>query len=103
MHIDKPLPKRRLPARGGSVYDALRWQIFKRIEKLRYIHRNPVARGLVQEPESWPWSSYRSYAFGKAGAVRISQWSKPKLKITMPATRVPTFTRKGGPARRNNA
>ena len=70
-----------------------RWQIFKRIDKLRYIHRNQVARGLVQEPESWPWSSYRSYAFGEAGAVRISQWSKPKLKITMPATRVPTFTK----------
>jgi len=29
----------------------------KRIEKLRYMHRNPVKRGLVQEPEQWKWSS----------------------------------------------
>jgi REP element-mobilizing transposase RayT len=26
----------------------------KRIEKLRYIHRNPVKRGLVLEPDQWP-------------------------------------------------
>jgi putative transposase len=25
----------------------------KRIEKLRYIHRNPVKRGLVEKPEDW--------------------------------------------------
>ena len=31
----------------------------KLIEKLRYIHRNPVERGLVQRPEDWPWSSFR--------------------------------------------
>jgi putative transposase len=31
----------------------------KRIEKLRYMHRNPVTRGLVERPEQWPWSSFR--------------------------------------------
>jgi putative transposase len=36
----------------------------KRIEKLRYIHRNPVKRGLVESPEQWPWSSFRQYALG---------------------------------------
>jgi len=25
----------------------------KRIEKLRYMHRNPVKRGLVERPEDW--------------------------------------------------
>src|SRR5881296_3674495 len=25
----------------------------KRVEKLRYIHRNPVKRGLVEKPEQW--------------------------------------------------
>ena len=52
----------------------------KRIEKLRYMHRNPVVQGLVQEPEQWPWSSYRSYAFGEEGAVRINQWGEVKMK-----------------------
>ena len=61
-------------------YDFNVWTARKRIEKLRYMHRNPVVRGLVQEPEQWPWSSYRSYAFGEAGAVRINQWGMIKMK-----------------------
>jgi len=66
-------------------YDFNVWTARKRIEKLRYMHRNPVARGLVQEPEPWPWSSYPSYAFGEAGAVRINQWSEAKMKTRTPA------------------
>jgi putative transposase len=61
-------------------YDFNVWTARKRIEKLRYMHRNPVARGLVQEPEQWPWSSYRSYAFKEEGAVRINQWGEAKIK-----------------------
>jgi hypothetical protein len=48
------------------------------------MHRNPVARGLVPEAEQWPWSSYRSYAFGEEGPVRINQ-GEPKIKIPTPA------------------
>ncbi len=44
------------------------------------MHRNPVVRGLVREPGQWPWSSYRSYAFGEAGAVQINQWAEAKIK-----------------------
>jgi REP-associated tyrosine transposase len=40
-------------------------------EKLRYMHRNPVVRGLVSRPEDWPWSSYRHYATGNRGTVEI--------------------------------
>jgi len=40
-----------------------------------------ITRGLVQEPEQWLWSSYRSYAFGEVGAVRINEWGKAKIKI----------------------
>jgi len=47
----------------------------KRVEKLRYMHRNPVKRGLVAEPDQWAWSSYRSYAYGETGLVRVNeQW-----------------------------
>ena len=66
-------------------YDFNVWTARKRIEKLRYMHRNPVVRGLVQEPEQWPRSSYRSYAFGEEGAVRINQWGKAQIKIPTPA------------------
>jgi putative transposase len=49
----------------------------KRIEKLRYIHRNPVARGLVSAPEDWPWSSYRYYLEGEVGRVTLETWWSP--------------------------
>ena len=42
-----------------------------RIEKLRYIHRNPIKRGLVTEPDQWRWSSFRPYAYLEAGPVTI--------------------------------
>ncbi len=46
------------------------------VEKLRYIHRNPVKRGLCTTPEDWPWSSFRHYATGVEGIVEIeSQWT----------------------------
>ena len=34
-------------------YDFNVWSERKRVEKLRYIHRNPVKRGLVESPEQW--------------------------------------------------
>jgi len=43
----------------------------KFVEKLRYIHRNPVKRGLVTKPEEWLWSSYRPYRTGMHGTVEI--------------------------------
>jgi hypothetical protein len=36
-------------------YDFNVWSARKQIEKLRYIHRNPVKRGLVERPEQWRW------------------------------------------------
>ena len=48
----------------------------KFVEKLRYIHRNPVRRGLVAKPEDWKWSSFRHYQTGARGTVEIeSQWT----------------------------
>jgi putative transposase len=45
-------------------------------EKLRYIHRNPVRRGLCDRPEDWPWSSFRQYTLGEVGTVEIeSEWT----------------------------
>jgi putative transposase len=51
----------------SRFYDFNLWSQQKEIEKLKYMHRNPVARGLVASPEDWRWSSYRSYAYGEAG------------------------------------
>jgi putative transposase len=44
--------------------------------KLRYLHRNPVKRGLVKDPEDWKWSSFRHYARREKGVVEIeSEWT----------------------------
>jgi putative transposase len=57
-------------------YDFNVWSERKFVEKLRYLHRNPVARGLVAKPQDWPWSSFRHYATGEPGQVEIeSQWT----------------------------
>jgi len=48
------------------------------VEKLRYIHRNPVKRGLVERAEDWQWSSF-SHATGCAGTVETeSEWTARK-------------------------
>jgi REP-associated tyrosine transposase len=53
------------------------------VEKLRYIHRNPVARGLVSKPEDWPWSSFRHWATGEIGQVEIeSHWTWSRREQT---------------------
>ncbi len=46
----------------------------ERMEKLRYLHRNPVARGLVDAPGDYAWSSFNAYANGKPGTVFIEPW-----------------------------
>ncbi len=39
-------------------------------QKIEYIHNNPVARGYVDEPGHWRYSSYRSY-LGHQGLIAI--------------------------------
>jgi putative transposase len=53
----------------------------KRVEKLGYMHWNPVKRGLVDKPEDWAWSSCRFYQTGLPGRVSIdSSWRDlPKM------------------------
>jgi putative transposase len=51
----------------------------KRLEKRRYMHRNPMVRGLVNHPKDWAWSSYRHWATGQDGVVEIeSPWTFAK-------------------------
>jgi putative transposase len=45
---------------------------------MKYIHNNPVKRGLVQRPEDWPWSSYRDWEGLAKGPIPLdmeSLWS----------------------------
>jgi putative transposase len=57
----------------ARFYDFNVWTTKKRVDKLRYMHRNPVKRGLVESPEQWRWSSYRYYLLGESGPVRMDE------------------------------
>jgi putative transposase len=67
-----------------SDYDFNVWTERKRIEKLRYMHRNPVKRGLVESPELWRWSNFRAYFLREAGRVRVNEWEVLKMKLPRP-------------------
>jgi len=61
----------RQPSDIPRSYDFNVFSQKKVAEKLDYIHWNPVKRGLVASPELWRWSSYRYYALGEDGPVKI--------------------------------
>ena len=44
----------------------------KLVEKLHYMHHNPITRGLVTAPEDWPHSSYRHYKLNEPSPVKIT-------------------------------
>ena len=69
----------------ARFYDFNVWTKKKRVEKLRYMHRNPVKRGLVEAPEQWIWSSFRSYMFGESGRVRVNDANVLTLRMRTPA------------------
>jgi putative transposase len=55
----------------SRFYDFNVWSHKKKVEKLLYMHLNPVKRGLVTHPSDWPWSSFGFYRDGSAGLIRI--------------------------------
>jgi putative transposase len=56
----------------------------KLIEKIRYIHRNPVIRGLVTRPEEYRWSSFNHYATGEPSPIEIeSEWTARRRECTL--------------------
>ncbi|HET7214006.1 MAG TPA: hypothetical protein VFL79_10485, partial [Terriglobia bacterium] len=62
------------------------------VEKLRYIHRNPVKAGLCERPEEWPWSSFRHYALREKAVVEIeSEWTARERERQATGGRERTF------------
>lgn len=62
-------------------YDFVVFSDKKRVEKLRYVHRNPVRRGLVLKPEEWRWSTYQYYAYGEAGPTVVNEPHKARMRV----------------------
>jgi len=70
----------------ARFYDFNVWTERKRIEKLHYIHRNPVERGLVASAEQWRWSSFRWYLYGVPGPVKINDTDILVMTVRSPAS-----------------
>jgi putative transposase len=86
LKLSVTLRRRERPFWQARYYDFNVRTPQKRVEKLRYMHRNPVKRGLVAKPEDWKWSSFLHYATGKEGPVEIeSRWTAAKRGFHLPA------------------
>jgi len=84
--VSKQLPEK--PFWQRRYYDFNVFSRNKHIEKLKYIHRNPVHRGLVENPQDWLWSSFNHYASGFLGVVEVeSDWTTARREgLTLPPT-----------------
>jgi len=88
MKVLKQTVARRLLKAGSDhfwqkrFYDFNAYSEEKLTEKLRYMHWNPVKRGLVVRPEEWSWSSYRTYALHERGPVNMD-WHFPPFNIRL--------------------
>lgn len=57
----------------GGGYD----RNITKVETVRYIHMNPVRRGLVESPEQWCYSSAAQWSRGKDGPMTVDRDSFP--------------------------
>jgi REP-associated tyrosine transposase len=94
LQILKQLTSRQLKSPDQKQFWQSRYYDFnvssmeKYIEKVQYIHRNPVKRGLVTNPEDYRWSSFNHYATGESGPIKIeSEWThhrRERVALTRP-------------------
>ncbi len=56
-----------------KFYDMNIWSEKKRLEKLNYMHQNPVKRRLVEKQGDWPWSSWRFYYLEGASILAMER------------------------------
>jgi putative transposase len=77
LKLSVSVQRRERPFWQARYYDFNVHNEEKRVEKLRYMHRDPVKRGLVEKPGDWAWSSFRHYGEGIEGTVQIeSHWTQ---------------------------
>jgi REP-associated tyrosine transposase len=98
----KQITSRKLKLAGAArfwqarYYDFPVWSEGKRVEKLKYIHRNPVKTGLVARPENWQWSSFLQWSTGCEGRVEIESPStavkRERMGMTLTVGRIPPWS-----------
>jgi len=55
----------------GLGYDRSLFSPHEIREKVDYIHRNPVTRGLCDRPDAWEWSSFADYEGTRKGPIPV--------------------------------
>jgi putative transposase len=78
-------------------YDFNVWSRKKRVEKLRYMHMNPVKHGLVADPKLWPWSSHRFYQYGEKSVCTPDREPKQEFEARNSKPSHPFKNRRDGP------
>jgi putative transposase len=58
----------------ARYYDANIFSHNDCVRTVKYMHRNPVVRGLVENPGDWPWSSYAFYTNDDPAPVQITKF-----------------------------
>ena len=51
----------------------LKCSLKKRVEKLHYMHMNPLKRNLVDHPKDWPWSNFSFYSNPEHRLIRVDR------------------------------
>ena len=98
--LKQNVSRRTQEADGGQLWQRRYYDFNVRtekkfIEKLKYIHRNPVARGLVDRPEDWTWSTYRFFSEEASCPVVISTWHSIQFGIPSEEVNNPTLPNRG--------
>ena len=76
LKISVAVQSKQRPFWQARYYDFNVFTPEKRVEKLRYMHRDS---GLVSEPLEWAWSSFRHYATGEQRVVEVEpDWTAAK-------------------------
>lgn len=63
----------------GSGYDRNLRSTRDIHEKIRYVHQNPIRRGLVKEATDWYWSSAAAWHTGIDSPIKLDQATLPPL------------------------
>ncbi len=63
-------------------YDFNVYSRAKIIEKLHYMHANPVREKLVKHPGDWPWSSWCFY-HGRSALLAMDAWNAPSVETSI--------------------
>ena len=74
LRLQLPFQEEGVPPRAfwqARFYDLNVYTKGKKMEKLNYMHANPVTQRLVKHPMEWPWSSWSFYWKGEPGLIRI--------------------------------